>query len=376
MLRISNFEFDLMDTSPRQRFLSYVKNPATSRPVVSPFLPHPDVIRETLEYLHLPVTDDPVKNEIRLSQELGYEPMFMTDCSELIFNWSVDEFRSTPDIALRTIMTGRGEWAWRSPRKDTPWSDEATCPVETKRDHEMLVSVCERVGDREQKIQEYFRAWRQRVAEDGVIVLGHPHPAWLGFQINPTNIFYHWNDDQDVFRRSMDAVYEASLFVMSIAMKEGVDFMSDSSYGLEMTSPELFAAMDLPYIRRFAEWTHRRDGLFWYHNCGFTSQLIKEGVFNTLGADVIETIAPPPEGDNDLAESRRHLDRTICTKGNLNLRLLRDGTSTDIAKQVGKIVSDVGSYPHIFSTADGVLQGTRPENFITFVRATREVLGI
>ncbi|MGA3244652.1 MAG: uroporphyrinogen decarboxylase family protein [Bacteroidota bacterium] len=365
-----------MSKSPRQRFLSYVRNPSTSRPVISPFLPHPEVIRETLTLLHLPVADDPVRNEIRLSQELGYEPMFMTDCSGLIFNWSTDESRSTPDKVFRIIATPKGEWTWQAPRKDIPWSDEAACPVETIHDHELLVSVCEQVGDREKEIRDYCRTWRQKVAEDGVIVLGHPHPSWLGYQINPTNIFYQWNDWQDLYIRSMDALYEASLFVMSVAIEEGVDFMSDSSYGLEMTSPELFAAMDLPYIRKFAEWTHHHDGLFWYHNCGFTSQFIREGVFNTLGADVIETIAPPPEGDNDLGESRRHIDRRICTKGNLNLRLLRDGSPAEIEKQVRKIVWDVSGYAHIFSTADGVLQGTRPENFITFVRAMRETLDL
>lgn len=365
-----------MSTSPRQRFLSYVRNPTTSRPVISPFLPHPDVIRETLAVLHLAVTDDPVKNEILLSQELEYEPMFMTDCSGLIFNWSTDESRSTPDMAFRSIVTPKGEWTWRAPRKDIPWNDEAACPVETIHDHEMLVSVCDQVGDREQEIRNYFRTWRHNVAEDGVIVIGHPHPSWLGYQVNPTNIFYQWNDWEDVFVRSMDALYEASLFVMSIAIEEGIDFMSDSSYGLEMTSPELFEAMDLPYIRRFAEWTHLHNGLFWYHNCGFTSRFIRDGVFNTLGADVIETIAPPPEGDNDLAESRCHVDRGICTKGNLNLRMLRDGSPAEIAEQVSKIVSDVRGYPHIVSTSDAVLQGTRPENLITFVRATREALGI
>jgi len=364
-----------MNNSPRQRFLSYVRHPATSPPIVSPFLPHPEVIRETLKYLHLPVTDDPIKNEIRLARELEYEPMFMTDCSGLIFNWSIDESRSSESIAFRVIKTHAGEWAWRAPRKEIPWSDEADCPVQTERDHAMLVSVCEQVAERSEEISNYFRTWRQNVGEEGVIVIGHPHPSWLGYQINPTNIFYQWNDFQKVYLRSMDALYEASIFVMSVAMSEGIDFMSDSSYGLEMTSPELFATMDLPYIRKFADWTHRHDGLFWYHNCGFTSRLIKEGVFNTLGADVIETIAPPPEGDNNLAESRSHIDRRICTKGNLSLRLLRDGSPDEIRQQVRTMVTAVDGYAHIFSTADAVLPGTKPENFITFVRATRDAVG-
>jgi hypothetical protein len=361
-----------MSATPRTRFLSFVRDPASSPPVVSPFLPHPDVVRATLAALHLPVTGDAVQNEIALARELGYEPMFMTECSSLIFNWRIDESRSTPEEVVRVIDTPAGEWVRSSPREEVPWNDDAGCPVQTVEDHAMLVRACDQVAGREGEIREYFRTWRRAVGEEGVMVMGHPHPSWLGYQINPSNIFYHWSDWREVFERSMEAVYRASLVVMSIGLSEGIDFMSDSSYGLEMTSPDLFAAMDLPYIRKFAEWTHERGGLFWYHNCGFTSRLIRDGVFNALGADVIETIAPPPEGDNDLAESRRWIDRRICTKGNLNLRLLRDGRPEEIEGGVRAMVRAVRGSPHIFSTADGVLQGTPPENFIAFVRAARE----
>jgi uroporphyrinogen-III decarboxylase len=360
-----------MNSSPRERFLSYVRNPATSRQVVSPFLPHPDVIRATLSHLRLPVTDDAVQNETTAARTLDYEPMFMTECSSLIFNWRIDESRSTREVAVRVIDTPKGEWVRRSPREEVPWNDDAGCPVQTQEDHDLLVSVCGQVADREREIREYFRAWRRKVGDEGVIVIGHPHPSWLGYQINPSNIFYHWNDWRDEFARSMEAVYEASLFVMSIALEEGIDFMSDSSYGLEMTSPALFAEMDFPYIQRFSEWTHRRGGLFWYHNCGFTRSLILNGTFNTLGADVIETIAPPPEGDNDLTESRRSIEARICTKGNLNLRLLRDGSPGQIAEGVRSMARAVTGYPHILSTADAVLKGTPPENFIAFVNAAR-----
>jgi hypothetical protein len=364
-----------MSTSPRQRFLSYIKDPRSSPLVVSPFLPHADVVKATLAYLHLPIVGDDIANEITLARELGYEPMFMTECSGLIFRWHIDESRSEGDAALRVIQTRKGEWTRRSPREEVPWSDQSACAVRTPEDHKMLVCVCEEVTEHEGEIREYFRTWRRTAADDGVIVLGHPHPSWLGYQINPSDIFYHWNDNRQTFLRSMDAVCEASLFVMSIAMEEGIDFMSDSSYGLEMTSPDLFATMDLPYIQRFAAWTHKHGGLFWYHNCGFTRQLIVDGTFNTLGADLIETIAPPPEGDNDLAESRRYIDPRICTKGNLNLRLLRNGSPGQIIDETQRIVHAVRGYAHVFSTADAVLQGTPPENFVAFIRGIKEYAG-
>ena len=89
---------------------------------------------------------------------------------------------------------------------------------------------------------------------------------------------------------------------------------------------------------------------------------------------MIETIAPPPEGDNNLEESREKIDSNICTKGNLNLHILRDGNPDQIKVQVEKMVKAVKGFPRIFSTADGVLEGTPPENYITFVTEVRSAI--
>ncbi|MCI0495717.1 hypothetical protein L0Z72_12000 [candidate division KSB1 bacterium] len=361
-----------MNASPRQRFLSFVRDHNNQRPVVSPFLPNPGVIRQTLQHLNLPVTADDIQNEILLSKHLDYEPMFMAELTGLIFNWQVDESRSDDQFETSVILTPKGEWVRTFPRKEIQWNDDVLCPVQTEKDHEFFVAVCEQVGDQAEKIRQFYRDFRQRVGEDGVIVLGHPHPSWLGYQISPSMIFYHWNDCRETYIRSMDTLFEASLFVMNIALEEGIDFMSDSSYGLEMTSPRLFFEMDLPYIQKFAQWTHERNGLFWYHNCGYTRKLILDGTFNTLGANVIETIAPPPEGDNDLAESRKYIDPKICTKGNFNLTSLREGTPDQIAEETRQMVDSVRGWTHIISTADAVLPGTPPENFIAYVRTARE----
>lgn len=361
-----------MSLSPRERFLSYVRAPHSARPVVSPFLPHPPVIQNTLRYLGLPVTGDFIKDEITLARELDYEPMFMTDFPGLMFPWEVDAGRSDEQYEVSVIPTRKGDWVRRVPRGVSS-TDESTYAVQTEADHVMLVLVCEQVADRAAAIRAYFREWRRRVGDDGVIVIGHPHPSWLGYQISQTQTFLHWMDYRDAFERSMDAIYEAALFIMQIALDEGMDFMSDSSYGLEMTSPALFEVMDLPYIQGFARWTHARGGLIWYHNCGQTRRFFIDGTFDKLGVDVIETVAPPPSGDNDLAESRRCLDPKVCTKGNIDLTLLRDGAPGEVVEATRRMVEAVCGYPHIYSTADAVLEGTPPENYIAFVTTARAV---
>jgi hypothetical protein len=82
---------------------------------------------------------------------------------------------------------------------------------------------------------------------------------------------------------------------------------------------------------------------------------------------VIETIAPHPEGDNDLAESRRYLDPNICSKGNISLGLLRDGSVEDIVGATKAMVQAVDGYSHVYSTADAVFGETPIENFLAFI---------
>ena len=361
-----------MDT-PRQRFLDYVRRVPGARPVVSPFLPHGPLVTKTLQHLGLPADGDHFENEIRLARELAYEPMFMCGGSGLIFPWEEDESRSDADWVVSVLPTPEGEWVRKVSRQAGLFGDEDGFPVRTEADHHKLVAVCEQIREREDVIRAYFRDCRQRAGEEGVIVIGHPHVTWLGYQIGQQNMIFHALDFPETYAASMEAIFRASLVLFEFAMAEGVDFMSESGYGMEMISPDQFAAQDLPYTRRLADWTHQRGGLLWYHNCGQTRQLIECGYFSELGADVIETLAPPPDGDNhDLAASRRSLDPAICSKGNLDLSLLRVGNPEQIAQTTREMVQAVEGFTHIHSTADTPFAETPVENFLSFLHTARE----
>lgn len=66
--------------SPRRRFIDYVRQKPGARTIISPFLPQPILISRVLAYLGIPAVDDPIENEIVLSNELDYEPMFYAPC--------------------------------------------------------------------------------------------------------------------------------------------------------------------------------------------------------------------------------------------------------------------------------------------------------
>jgi len=326
-------------STPRQRFLDFVRHVPGAPPIVSPFLPKPELLEKTLRCLHLPVSGDSVQDEIVLSRALHYEPMFMIDLAGQIF--PPDDHGNRPQVRDENGMLE-------------------------------LIEECRRVVEREQPIRRFYRGWRERIGEDGVIVIGHPLVTWLNGQASQEDMIYLEKDYPQTYRAAMEAIIEAALFVFGIALQEGIDFMSEGGYGLEMVSPSWYERYDLLYIPRLSAFTHQRGGLFWYHNCGKSRELIRRGHFNRLGADVIETISPPPEGNNDLHQARQWIDPAICTKGNLSLILLRDGSKAEVETATRAMVRAVSGYPHIYSTADAVFGETPAENFIAFIRTARE----
>ena len=122
-------------STPRQRFLSFVRDQPGADPVCSPFLPHPTVIQNTLHYLGEPVGPDDIENEVRLAAGLNYEPMFMAELTGMIFDWQDDPGRSSLETEVAAIQTPLGEWVRKRKRGHDQWNDEAGCPIQTEADH-------------------------------------------------------------------------------------------------------------------------------------------------------------------------------------------------------------------------------------------------
>jgi len=145
-----------------------------------------------------------------------------------------------------------------------------------------LIELCEHVSEKKREIHAFYREWREKVGDEGAIVIGHPLIPWLTGQVSQQDMVYVAADFPETYHACMEAILKAALMVFEMAMQEGVDFMSEGGYGLEMVSPRWYETYDLQYIQRLSGWTHEHRGLFWQHNCGRTRELIKRGFLTAL----------------------------------------------------------------------------------------------
>ena len=297
-----------MTASPRERFLSYVRDHRSARRVVSPFLPHPEVIAACLRELHLPAREDEVANEISSGAGAGLR----ADVHDRLFGADLRLGGRSGEIRPRRHRQddpdANGEWVVSTrPARISPGMTMPDAPSGHSRITRMLVSVCER-GRRSGRTSSATTSAPGAAGSATTVSWSSVTPTRPGWGTrSPRRVSsITGTTSRDVYQRSMEAVAEASL-VRHVhchggghRLHERLELRAgdDLSRALSDDGP----SSDPDSSRRGRTSVAGSSGIT---TAGSPARLIQDGTFDTLGADLIETIAPPPEGDNDLAASRR-----------------------------------------------------------------------
>ncbi len=134
-------------------------------------------------------------------------------------------------------------------------------------------------------------------------------------------------------------------------------FLNCGSSTLNIVSPGLFRAWDLPVVRAVAEVARRRGRIFHYHLHGRGRALLDDLV--AAGVTAVCPLEAPPRGDFRLREVKRRFGSRLALKGGIDPFLLRDASDEEIERQVRRCLEEAapgGGYT--LATGDGVLKET------------------
>jgi hypothetical protein len=212
----------------------------------------------------------------------------------------------------------------------------------------------------------------QKVGERGLVYAGVGLPFEMFGLYREEDLIYHCFDHKDEWKKISHVVAEANYHLISLYLQAGVDAIFFGPYGTELISPKLFEEEFLPFLSRYTRLVHELGGLAYVHSCSKQREWIVRGYYNQFEPDLLESLAPPPTGDiDDLSWARAALSPRICTKGNLDLGLLRTASPELVGQETRAILVATRGYRHIVGTADAVLPGTPIENIQAMVRAAK-----
>lgn len=92
-----------------------------------------------------------------------------------------------------------------------------------------------------------------------------------------------------------------------------------------------------------------------------------------MGIDLFETLSPPPVGNiTDLGQARRLLLLQICTRGNIGLDILLNGSPVMVETETLRVLNATRGYKHIVAASDYLFYHIPLENVKAVVDTVKQ----
>jgi len=184
-------------------------------------------------------------------------------------------------------------------------------------------------------------------------------------------VAYAWADHPDELREFVSWQERDVVRQTEMILDARPDFLLIGASGLwTMNTPRAFRELSLPTLKRLTRMAREAGVPTMLHSCGKERELVRICAEET-DLDCINPLEPPPMGDCDLAEIRRHFGDRLALMGNLHTTdvMLRGTRDQVIAAARGAIEAAGASGGFIVSTGDQCGRDTPDQNIRAMVEA-------
>ncbi len=171
------------------------------------------------------------------------------------------------------------------------------------------------------------------------------------------------------YRQCCDHVREVNLDVCKAVFAAGTDFVFLGGPGAEMLSPQLYKDYLIPDSKIITDHIRSLGGLTYTHICSPIQPFLDMKLYNEMGIDLFETLSPPPVGNvESLAKAREILPKEMCTRGNIGLDVLLNGTVEEIEQKTLEIIEATKDHKHMIAASDYLFYDIPLENVQAIVK--------
>lgn len=188
-----------------------------------------------------------------------------------------------------------------------------------------------------------FLAAEAAVGDTGIVMIDTPDPLCLAallFDMGEYTVIAL--TEQARFRRLLDR-FAALLLPKTAAAAKALPGRLWRIYGPEFAAPPylppaLFREYVCGYVRPMIDIIHRSGGYARVHSHGRLQRILDD--IAAMGADAIDPIEPPPQGDVELAFVRRKYGRQLVLFGNLEIADIENLPSEQFAERVQRALDE------------------------------------
>lgn len=179
------------------------------------------------------------------------------------------------------------------------------------------------------------------VGEHGIVMASLSDPAYMAMQLMEFGEATIWAlTEPEHFAGVVDRLHER---VMENLARQ-LDTVTVDLYRIcgpeYMTPPYLprpsFERFMVPYLKDMTDLIHSRGAMVRLHSHGKIGTLLD--LYEKIGVDATDPCEAPPDGDIALSEVKRQIGERITLFGNLQLKLLENGTEQAVREEVRRVM--------------------------------------
>ncbi len=188
-----------------------------------------------------------------------------------------------------------------------------------------------------------FDKVKDELNDQGLIMSSPSDALWLAADLMEFGEYTVWAmTESDNFERVVKIMHERNMEnIKRLLNAKVVDLYRIC--GPEYATPpylpkELFDRFVVPYVKEMVDLIHEKGAKVRFH-CHGKIKTVLDSIIE-IGPDGIDPCEAPPDGDITLAEVKKRCQGKVCVFGNIQLKLLENGTPSEIDSAVKKCMDD------------------------------------
>jgi len=271
------------------------------------------------------------------------------------------------------VRTPKGDLYTTEEKKEnvhTTWCVEPL--LKDKKDVEKILSVPFRFKPFD--LEPFFKE-KERLGKRGVMQIQISTPLVCTSSLLKFEDFFLWCiTERKLVTKLMDVILEREYIKLEYLLKQGVGpifwFGGSEQATPPMMSSHLFDELVVAYDSVLFDLVHRYGAVVNVHCHGKVGTVIEK--FINMGADMLNPVEPPPDGDIDIEEAKRLAQGRITLIGNIEMRDLEFNTPQQIEDKVENAICKGGKKHFMLSPTDYVyttISDRFRDNIIRFIKA-------
>ena len=245
--------------------------------------------------------------------------------------------------------------------------------LKTEADYPAVYWFLERIAECPQTIKRAVAEAKSYLGDSGLLSIFCFQPYEGYALVDFAEMFLRQYDFPEKHETFKKLVFAGTNTIITAAIEAGCEVIWIGCPGAGLLSPEIFEEDFIPPTHAYVELIRKLGGISYFHFCGYKQVFFDNGMINQIATDILEGFTMPPTGDlKDFGQAREQISPAVCTRGNLDLDMLRNATPDVVYEACINIAEQTKGYRHMVGGNCSLLNGTPVENVQAIAKAAKD----